>query len=26
LRHLPLTHRLARITARRWPRLVELAA
>ncbi len=26
LRHLPLAHRLARITARRWPRLVELAA
>lgn len=26
LRHLPLAHRLARITARRWPRLIELAA
>ncbi|MBN8265307.1 MAG: S24/S26 family peptidase [Xanthomonadales bacterium] len=26
LRHLPLAHRLARITARRCPRLIELAA
>lgn len=26
LRHVPLAHRLARITARRWPRLIEIAA